>query len=138
MVIPPIKSQGIKTKLVPWINDIVRKSGINMEHANWIEPFFGTGVVGFNSEVGGNRVVGDTNPHIIRFYNEVYDGNITPQSMREYLQREGDLLAHAENAGYVHYKEVKNRFNREFDPYDFIFLSRAACSSKLSSRTALV
>lgn len=125
MVIPPIKSQGIKTKLVPWINDVVRQSGIDMKRANWIEPFFGTGVVGFNSEVSGTRIVGDTNPHIIRFYNEVLEGNITPQTMREYLQREGNLLAQADNAGYAHYREVKNRFNREFDPYDFIFLSRA-------------
>ena len=125
MVIPPIKSQGIKTKLVPWINDIVRQSGVDLQHANWIEPFFGTGVVGFNAEVGGNRIVGDTNPHIIRFYNEVAEGNITPQNMREYLQREGELLAHADNNGYAHYREVKNRFNHDYNPYDFIFLSRA-------------
>lgn len=29
MIIPPIKSQGIKTKLVPWIINIIDKSGID-------------------------------------------------------------------------------------------------------------
>ena len=51
VIVPPIKSQGIKTKLVPWINDIILQSGIDIEHAKWIEPFFGTGVVGLNSPV---------------------------------------------------------------------------------------
>ena len=53
IIIPPIKSQGIKTKLVPWINTIIRQSGLDLPHTNWIEPFFGTGVVGFNAPVGG-------------------------------------------------------------------------------------
>ena len=49
VIVPPIKSQGIKTKLVPWINDVICRSGIDLGNANWIEPFFGTGVVGINS-----------------------------------------------------------------------------------------
>ena len=125
VIIPPIKSQGIKTKLVPWINDLILQSGIDIQNANWIEPFFGTGVVGLNTPVGGNRIIGDTNPHIIRFYNEVMNGNVTPQNMREHLQREGELLANADDDGYAYYREVKNRFNREHSPFDFIFLSRA-------------
>ena len=47
MIVPPIKSQGIKTKLVPWILDVIDKSGIDPINSNWVEPFFGTGVVGF-------------------------------------------------------------------------------------------
>lgn len=38
-IIPPIKSQGIKTKLVPWINDVILRSGIDISKSNWIEPF---------------------------------------------------------------------------------------------------
>lgn len=38
-IVPPIKSQGIKTKLVPWINDIIRRSGLDLGKTNWIEPF---------------------------------------------------------------------------------------------------
>ena len=46
VIVPPIKSQGIKTKLVPWINDVILQSGLDLPNTNWIEPFFGTGVVG--------------------------------------------------------------------------------------------
>ncbi len=125
VIVPPIKSQGIKTKLVPWINDLILQSGIDIRHANWIEPFFGTGVVGINTPVGGNRIVGDTNPHIINFYNAVMNGKVTPHNMRVYLEQANELLSHADENGYAYYREVKDRFNTEHDPFDFIFLSRA-------------
>ncbi len=125
VIVPPIKSQGIKTKLVPWINDIILRSGLDIAKTNWIEPFFGTGVVGLNTVVGGKRIVADTNPHIINFYKGVQNGEITPYNMREYLEREGKLLSEAEEDGYVHFRTVKNRFNAEHSPFDFIFLSRA-------------
>jgi len=67
VTVPPIKSQGIKTKLVPWINDLILTSGTDL-NARWVEPFFGTGVVGFNSPMRGAHIVGDTNPHIINLY----------------------------------------------------------------------
>ena len=124
ITIPPIKSQGIKTKLVPWINDLILTSGTNLE-ARWIEPFFGTGVVGFNSPMCGAHIVGDTNPHIIEFYRKVQSGEITPYSMRAYLERESKLLETSPENGYVHFREVRDRFNSEHSPYDFIFLSRA-------------
>lgn len=124
VIVPPIKSQGIKTKLVPWINDLICQSGIDLG-ANWIEPFFGTGVVGLNSPMLGRHIVGDTNPHIIKFYNAIQNGEITEYSMRQYLEEQNNLLSHAEENGYAYYREVKNRFNRDFNSYDFIFLSRA-------------
>ncbi|KGF22314.1 DNA adenine methylase [Prevotella bivia DNF00188] len=124
VIIPPIKSQGIKTKLVPWINDLILTSGISL-NARWIEPFFGTGVVGFNSPVNGTHIVGDTNPHIINFYQQIQSGEITPYTMRAYLERESKILETAEENGYTYYRLVRNRFNEEHSPYDFIFLSRA-------------
>lgn len=125
VIIPPIKSQGIKTKLVPWINDLILQSGLDLQNTNWIEPFFGTGVVGLNAIVGGNRIVGDTNPHIISFYEQVQNGEITPQNMRTYLEQEGQNLCESEEDGYVHFREIKNRFNKYHSSFDFIFLSRA-------------
>lgn len=122
--VPPIKSQGIKTKLIEWINDLIATSGLP-DTANWYEPFFGTGVVGFNSPLKGRFIVGDTNPHIIRFYSELQNRIINKYRMREYLENAGHLLSQAEENGYVYYREVKNRFNLENDPLDFIFLSRA-------------
>lgn len=125
VIIPPVKSQGIKTKLVPWINNIILQSGIDIEYAKWIEPFFGTGVVGLNSPVKGRHIVGDTNPHIINLYNGIKDGSITEYNMRAYLEREGQILENADENGYAYYREVKNRFNRDHSSFDFIFLSRA-------------
>lgn len=122
--IPPIKSQGIKTKLVPWINDMILRSGIDLDTANWIEPFFGTGVVGFNSVTQGVHIVGDTNPHIINFYKKIQSGEITEYNMRSYLEKEGAALMVADENGYQHYKYIRDRFNKEGNPFDFLFLSR--------------
>ena len=117
--IPPIKSQGIKTKLVPWIMDIAPKAT-----GKWIEPFLGTGVVAFNSGYK-NAILNDTNPHIINFYKGLQEKTITASLMKQYLELEGELLSKAENNGYEHYLKVRARFNSEFSPFDFIFLSRA-------------
>jgi len=84
MIIPPIKSQGIKTKLVAWIKALAPPVS-----GRWIEPFFGTGVVAFNLR-RENAILSDTNPHIIRFYREIQKGNITPGLVRRYLEKEGE------------------------------------------------
>lgn len=122
IIIPPIKSQGIKTKLVPWIMDLV---AISNQNGRWIEPFLGTGVVAFNAGFR-NALLNDTNPHIINFYKSVQNSTITSVLMRKYLEDEGELLSQAENNGYEHYLKVRKRFNSgEYSSYDFIFLSRA-------------
>lgn len=119
VIVPPIKSQGIKTKLVPWIMDLAPKT-----NGRWIEPFLGTGVVAFNSRYK-KAILNDSNPHIINFYRQIQSGELTAAKMKHYLECEGELLSVAGDAGYDHYRKVKNRFNEEFSPYDFIFLSRA-------------
>jgi DNA adenine methylase len=118
-IVPPIKSQGIKTKLVPWIMEIAPKTD-----GKWIEPFLGTGVVAFNSGYK-KALLNDTNPHIINFYKGIQQKTITAPLMRQYLEHEGELLSKADDNGYDHYRKVRERFNREFSPFDFIFLSRA-------------
>lgn len=119
VIVPPIKSQGIKTKLVPLIMDIAPKV-----KGKWIEPFLGTGVVAFNSSYK-KAILNDTNPHIINFYKGIQDKTITAYLMKHYLEQEGALLSKANNDGYEHYLKVRTRFNSGgFSPYDFIFLSR--------------
>ena len=119
VIVPPIKSQGIKTKLVPWIQALVPDV-----KGRWIEPFLGTGVVAFNS--GFRRaLLADINPHLIQFYQAIKDGVITPDSVRAFLETEGELLSNADDKGYAHFRVVKNRFNSQFSPLDFLFLSRA-------------
>lgn len=124
VIVPPIKSQGIKTKLVPWINDLVECANIDKDTSIWFEPFFGTGVVGFNSGFK-NYIVGDTNPHIINFYKQIQEGKITSEIMKQYLVDANSKLSIADDNGYEYYKFVRDRFNKEFSPFDFIFLSRA-------------
>jgi len=118
VIIPPIKSQGIKTKLVPWINDIIRQTGLDLEHCGWIEPFFGTGVVGLNAPLGGRHIVGDTNPHLINLYNCIQNGDVNEHNMRVFLEHEGSILEAADEDGYAYYREVKARFNQEHSPFD--------------------
>ena len=115
--VPPIKSQGIKTKLVPWIKNIIPRefSGV------WIEPFMGTGVVAFNL-APKNAILADSNPYIISFYGELLSGRITPDIVRNFLQEEGRLLI---EKGEEHYYYIRERFNKDHDPLDFLFLNRS-------------
>jgi len=125
-IIPPIKSNGIKTKLIPWINSVIELSGVDLNTANWVEPFFGTGVVGINSIVSnGKHIIGDGNPHIINFYKALQDKSITPEIVRNYLEDASPKLASAGNEGYDYYREVRTRFNKNHEPLDFLFLSRS-------------
>lgn len=120
VIVPPIKSQGIKTKLVPWLMELAPKV-----EGKWIEPFLGTGVVAFNAGYK-NAILNDTNPHIINFYKGIQQKEITAPLMKQYLEQEGSFLSKADNNGYEHYLKVRSRFNSgAFSPYDFIFLSRA-------------
>ena len=115
--IPPIKSQGIKTKLVPWINSI---KPADFEGV-WIEPFMGTGVVAFNL-APQQALLCDTNPHLINFYKAINEGSLTPEIVRQFLNVEGAKLL---EKGESYYYEVRNRFNKEHQPLDFLFLNRA-------------
>jgi DNA adenine methylase len=115
--VPPIKSQGIKTKLVPWIKSIIPDDFDGV----WVEPFMGTGVVGFN--VAPQRaLLCDANPHLIEFYIAVSEKRITPGIVRQYLTKEGSKLL---EVGESHYYAIRDRFNEWHDPLDFLFLSRA-------------
>ena len=116
-LVPPIKSQGIKTKLVPHIARLV-PDGFS---GTWIEPFMGTGAVAFNI-APTKALLCDTNPHLIRFYQSLADKSVTADSVQEYLEREGALLL---ERGEEHYYEVRDRFNHAGSPMDFLFLNRA-------------
>lgn len=119
LIVPPIKSQGIKTKLVPWIMEIAPKLP-----GRWIEPFLGTGVVAFNAGYK-KALLNETNPHIINFYRGIQDMTVTPHAVRAYLEREGELLRHGQDQGYEYYRAVRDRFNKHASPLDFLFLSRS-------------
>ncbi|MBC6409731.1 MAG: Dam family site-specific DNA-(adenine-N6)-methyltransferase [Ekhidna sp.] len=115
--VPPIKSQGIKTKLVDWIS----RNASEMDFDRWVEPFMGTGVVAFNVRPK-KALLCDSNPHLIRFYQAIQEKEITSGLVRQFLEKEGVKLLET-NGEY--YYEVRNRFNSDGNPLDFLFLSRS-------------
>lgn len=115
--VPPIKIQGIKTKIVPLIQQVA----VCDEDAVWVEPFMGSGVVGFNL-APKRAIFGDTNPYLIAFYQAIQRGEITSAKARAFLEEEGAKLAKLDDE---YYYEVRDRFNQYHDPFDFLFLNRS-------------
>jgi DNA adenine methylase len=115
--IPPIKSQGIKSKLVPAIAEFIPENF----NGTWIEPFMGTGVVAFNL-APQKALLCDSNPHLIRFYQAIASGEINAVIVKDFLQTEGEQLL---LKGETHYYAIRERFNQTHQPLDFLFLNRA-------------
>ena len=116
IIVPPIKCQGIKSKLVGWIQEnLLEFSGI------WYEPFMGSGVVGFNIRPK-KAIFSDTNPHIINFYNDVKNNVVTPSKIKNFLEKESEKLLIGAD---TYYNEIRQRFNENPNSYDFLFLNRA-------------
>lgn len=117
MLVPPIKCQGIKTKLVPMILRSVDRDPDGL----WIEPFLGSGAVVLNI-MPKRALLADTNPHLIRFYQAIKDGEVDGPITRRFLEHEGSLLA---KQGQDHYYYVRDRFDSAGASLDFLFLNRS-------------
>lgn len=115
--IPPLKIQGIKTKLLP----VIKENAILNNNTIWVEPFMGSGVVGFNL-APKKAIFGDTNPYIIQFYNDIKIGKITSEVVRKFLETEGLKLQKDDDK---YYYKVRDRFNKSHNSLDFLFLNRA-------------
>src|SRR5687768_1508724 len=84
--VPPLKCQGIKTKLVPFIfSSIVWQP---TEQSRWIEPFVGSGVVALNL-APPRAILADMNRHIIDLYKAVQSGDLNGSNVRQFLTDEG-------------------------------------------------
>lgn len=116
-LVPPIKCQGIKTKIVPEIARLVDK----LPEGRWIEPFCGSGVVALNLRPA-RALLADTNSHLIKFYQDIQNGTLTVSSVRGFLENESKELKHG---GEDYYYEVRNRFNNSPSSLDFLFLNRS-------------
>ena len=117
VLVPPIKCQGIKTKIVPFIKENV----VRDEDGTWIEPFVGTGVVAFNI-APQKALLCDKNQYIIALYQGVQNGTITSKQVRTFLEYHGKIL---EQQGATYYKKMRDEFNKNGDPLLFLFLNRA-------------
>jgi len=115
--VPPIKCQGIKTKIVPFILSNIT----SLKYTRWLEPFMGSGVVGLNA-LSKHSVFSDLNPHVISFYLALKQESVTPEIAKIFLEQEGEKL---EILGEDYYYQIRERFNQTGSPLDFLFLSRA-------------
>jgi DNA adenine methylase len=116
-LVPPLKCQGIKTKLVPTIQGIAR----SRPFSRWVEPFCGSCVVALNIQPR-KALLCDTNPHIIQLYQDIQSGRITPASVKAFLTEEGVKL---KSQGEPYYYIVRERFNATPGSLDFLFLNRS-------------
>jgi DNA adenine methylase len=115
--VPPIKCQGIKTKIVPFIKENIGWDG----EGKWLEPFLGSGVVLFNI-VPKRAIISDTNCHIIRFYQKIQNKEIDGRLVREYLEDHGKKLL---QFGDEYYYKIRDNFNKKSNLLDFLFLNRS-------------
>ncbi len=116
-LVPPLKCQGIKTKLVGEISALAG----NQSFQRWVEPFCGSCVVALNVQPK-NALLSDSNVHIIRLYQEVQSGALTPALAKSFLTDEGNKLR---QDGEPYYYAVRQRFNARPNSLDFLFLNRS-------------
>lgn len=116
VIVPPIKCQGIKTKIVPHISKIVPNN-----YDRWVEPFLGSCVVPLNIRPK-SALLADSNVHIISLYQNIQNGAITGRIVRDYLENAHQQF---QIIGEPYYYEVRSRFNEHHDSLDFLFLNRS-------------
>ncbi len=116
-ITPPIKCQGIKTKILPFIRESIPPT----LDGTWIEPFCGSCVVALNIRPA-RALLADTNIHIISLYRQIQEDVIDPLMVRTFLEQEGRQLS---REGEPYYYAVRSKFNKDHNPLDFLFLNRA-------------
>jgi len=114
---PPLKCQGIKTKLA---GEICRLAQTQV-FERWVEPFCGSAVVALNFQPK-KALLSDSNLHIIRLYQEIQSRCLTPGTAKSFLAAEGDKLR---TGGEAYYYAVRERFNAAPTSLDFLFLNRS-------------
>ena len=114
---PPIKTQGRKFRLIAWIRRYAPAYS-----GRWVEPFMGSGSVAFNvAQADQEALLADNNPHLIAFYQAIQQHQVTPASVWAHCTAASPLLA---SRGRAYFEEIRARFNRHYDPHDFLLLSR--------------
>ena len=116
-LVPPLKCQGIKTKLVGEI----RRLAETQDFERWVEPFCGSCVVALNVQPK-KALLSDSNIHIIRLYQDIQNGSLTPVTAKSFLVEEGEKLR---TIGEDFYYTVRERFNAQPTSLDFLFLNRS-------------
>lgn len=113
---PPIKCQGIKTKIVPHIIKVLPN-----DFDTWIEPFVGSCVVPLNIRPS-RAILADTNIHLIALYQSIQNGAITGSTVKQYLEEAHEQF---QTIGDAYYYQIRTRFNQFHNSLDFLFLNRS-------------
>lgn len=116
-LVPPIKCQGIKTKLV----EEIRQLATNNPFTRWVEPFCGSGVVSLNVQPP-RALLCDSNFHIINLYRDIQQRRLDAVIVKEFLSAQGAILL---AKGEDYFYEVRERFNLVPNSLDFLFLNRS-------------
>ena len=116
-LVPPLKCQGIKTKLAGEISNLVQTQVFD----RWVEPFCGSCVIPLNVQPK-RALLCDSNIHIIRLYQDIQEGRLTPALAKAFLTEEGERLR---TEGEPFYYTVRERFNAQPCSLDFLFLNRS-------------
>ena len=116
-LVPPLKCQGIKTKLVGEISRLAQTQAFD----RWVEPFCGSCVIALNVQPK-RALLCDSNIHIIRLYQDIQEGRLTPALAKSFLTEEGEKLR---TEGEPYYYTVRERFNAQPGSLDFLFLNRS-------------
>lgn len=116
-LVPPIKCQGIKTKLV---KEIANLAG-TLPNGRWVEPFCGSCVVALNIQPK-RALLCDSNIHIIQFYQDIKANLLSPFAVKDYLKMQGARLR---AIGEDYYYEIRENFNKNPNSFDFLFLNRS-------------
>lgn len=116
-LVPPLKCQGIKTKLAGEI----RRMAQPIEFERWVEPFCGSAVVAFNVQPP-KALLCDSNVHIVQFYRDLQAKRLTTTTVRAFLAEHGEQLR---RKGEEYYYTMRERFNQSPDSLTFLFLNRS-------------
>jgi DNA adenine methylase len=115
-VSPPVKIQGGKTRLIPFLREHL---DFDSTVQRWVEPFLGAGGVLLNL-MPERALVGDSNPYIIGLYRGLQSGALPLAGVVADLRADSELLR---RHGAAHFYEVRERFNVFGSPVDFLFLN---------------
>jgi DNA adenine methylase len=116
-LVPPLKCQGIKTKLA----DEIKRLAQTQSFDRWVEPFCGSCVIALNVQPK-RALLSDTNFHIIHLYQEIQKGILTAATAKSFLVEEGEKLRTQDEP---YYYIVRDRFNTRPTSLDFLFLNRS-------------
>jgi len=112
----PLKYQGSKLKLIPWIKEVAQ---FDPAVQQWIEPFLGSGVVALNL-VPKWAVVNDINPHVIRMFEMMNENSYFVEGIVATLKSHDEQL---QRYGEAYYYKMRDHFNDNFHPNTLLFLN---------------